>query len=281
MALAMSAKVGNPSRKLVLLKLCDNANDKGECWPSLQHIADQCEISRRTAINHIQSLADDGFLEVQNRFKNNEQISNFYIIDLERHNKKTDLGGENSALPPSEKFALGGETVALGSENIAPPPSEISAHRTSHSFEPVIEPVNKLNTSQSSAIDDVFNYWKTFMNHPRAKLDDKRRNKIRDALKLGYTKEDLIDAIHGCAKDPWCMGQDPRNSKVFDDIELIVRDAKHIDNFIKINLMPKSPTANQPKFDPLAYVNKNRDNPQASSVLNSELRERGVTHHAN
>jgi hypothetical protein len=34
-------KVGNSLRKLVLIKLADNANDKGECWPSYQHIADQ------------------------------------------------------------------------------------------------------------------------------------------------------------------------------------------------------------------------------------------------
>ena len=56
MAYAMSLKVGNPLRKLVLLKLADNANDKGECFPSYQHIADQCEISRRAVMGHIQAL---------------------------------------------------------------------------------------------------------------------------------------------------------------------------------------------------------------------------------
>ena len=30
---AMLLKVGNPVRKLVLLKLADQANDNGECWP--------------------------------------------------------------------------------------------------------------------------------------------------------------------------------------------------------------------------------------------------------
>ena len=45
MAKAMNIKVGNPLRKLVLIKLADNANDNGECWPSYQHVADQCELS--------------------------------------------------------------------------------------------------------------------------------------------------------------------------------------------------------------------------------------------
>ncbi|MCL7679870.1 helix-turn-helix domain-containing protein, partial [Klebsiella pneumoniae] len=39
MAKAMAIKTGNPIRKLVLIKLADNANDFGECWPSYKHIA--------------------------------------------------------------------------------------------------------------------------------------------------------------------------------------------------------------------------------------------------
>lgn len=43
MVKAMKTKVGNPLRKLVLVKLADNASDQGECWPSYQHIADQAD----------------------------------------------------------------------------------------------------------------------------------------------------------------------------------------------------------------------------------------------
>ena len=38
MVKAMKIRVGNPLRKLVLIKLADNASDQGECWPSYQHI---------------------------------------------------------------------------------------------------------------------------------------------------------------------------------------------------------------------------------------------------
>lgn len=191
MAIAMSAKVGNPARKLVLLKLCDNANDKGECWPSLQHIADQCEISRRTAINHVQALADDGFLVVENRFKNNEQISNFYIIDLDRKSKSEKLGGENSALPPSENSALGSEKTALGGENIAPPPSEKSAHRTSHSLESVKEPVNKYNDYPDWFVKLLERY------PPRSGSNDKRKafQAVSARIKEGKTIEQITAAV--------------------------------------------------------------------------------------
>ena len=59
MAKAMGVKVGNSLRKLVLIKLADNANDKGECWPSYQHIADQCECSRTAVRNHIDALEEN------------------------------------------------------------------------------------------------------------------------------------------------------------------------------------------------------------------------------
>jgi biotin operon repressor len=54
----MSIKTGNPIRKLVLIKLADNANDNGECWPSYQHIADHCECSRSAVREHIEALIE-------------------------------------------------------------------------------------------------------------------------------------------------------------------------------------------------------------------------------
>lgn len=63
MAKAMEIKVGNPLRKLVLIKLADNASDQCECWPSYQYIADQCEISKRSVINHIAALCESGLVK--------------------------------------------------------------------------------------------------------------------------------------------------------------------------------------------------------------------------
>lgn len=63
MVKAMKIRVGNPLRKLVLIKLADNASDQGECWPSYQHIADQCEISKRLVMNHIAALCESGLVK--------------------------------------------------------------------------------------------------------------------------------------------------------------------------------------------------------------------------
>jgi hypothetical protein len=134
MVKAMKTKVGSPLRKLVLIKLADNANDQGECWPSYKYIADQCEMSRRSVMLHIDTLCKAGLVLKEIRHggpKGNS--SNIYILRL--------AGGANAA-PPGESDALGG--------------GESPAPRTSHSFEPVIEP------KPLSKLEGFEQFWKLY-----------------------------------------------------------------------------------------------------------------------
>ena len=126
MVQAMKAKVGNPLRKLVLVKLADQANDDGECWPSYQSIADACEMSRRTVITHIDWLEENGFLQCKHR-KSNDGLSrsNVFVLTIGGGENPAPQGanlspgganaaprGANAALPGGENFALGGANAA-------------------------------------------------------------------------------------------------------------------------------------------------------------------------
>lgn len=58
--------------KLVLLALADNANDEGNCAPSMKRIAQKCSLTERAVLNNINLLEKSGFLLRQNRqFKSN------------------------------------------------------------------------------------------------------------------------------------------------------------------------------------------------------------------
>ena len=92
---------------------------------------------------------------------------------------------------------------------------------------------------------EVFNHWQQAMNHPRAKLDDKRRKKIAARLKDGYTVDDLKAAVDGCKKSPHHMGQNDTRT-VYDDIELICRDASHVDKFIALAAGRHQPAETRP-----------------------------------
>lgn len=80
-------------------------------------------------------------------------------------------------------------------------------------------------------VEEVFGYWKSAMGHPRAQLDAKRDKAIRARLE-SYSVEDLCRAVDGCKRTPFNMGQNDR-AEVYDDIELICRDAKHVDQFLR------------------------------------------------
>ncbi|MEY6154044.1 helix-turn-helix domain-containing protein [Salmonella enterica subsp. enterica serovar Corvallis] len=135
MAKAMSIKVGNPLRKLVLIKLADNANDEGECWPSYQHIADQCEVSRSTVKSHIRALEDMGLLKREFRRKGELNQSNVFYLTLDNAQQIPPESGGAGADRGGAGADRGGAGADLGGGAGAAP-------RTYHSFEPVNEPKN-------------------------------------------------------------------------------------------------------------------------------------------
>jgi hypothetical protein len=87
-----------------------------------------------------------------------------------------------------------------------------------------------------ASISVVFDHWKSVHNHPRAQLDDKRRALIRKALK-SYSVADLCASITGYLNSPHHMGENKNNMK-YDDIELFLRDSKHIDAGTKLHVEP-------------------------------------------
>lgn len=135
MVMAMKTTVGNPLRKLVLIKLADNANDTGECWPSYKDIADQCEIAKSTVREHIRALVEVGLVSIEHRTGPKGHKSNMYRLHLCRQ-----------AAQPTDNTACAGRRRTLCRE-AAP--------------EPVIEPIKKIKPpppptpSASNAVEEV------------------------------------------------------------------------------------------------------------------------------
>ncbi|MGP0844404.1 helix-turn-helix domain-containing protein [Serratia sp. CY83965] len=157
MAQAMSIKVGNPLRKLVLIKIADNANDKGECWPSYQHVADHCECSKSAVRAHIEALIKMGLLTKENRLGVNNgkgNTSNLYYLTLDNPVPSESIApcAVKKHSPMASKSTGGCQQVTQGVPSESTPPMPADGTRTSHSFEPVIEPKeNPPKASQGDA----------------------------------------------------------------------------------------------------------------------------------
>lgn len=66
MTAAFKAKL-SPTNKLVLLALCDCANDQGECFPSIQNLMGKSSLSERSVQAAVAWLEANGFLTRQMR----------------------------------------------------------------------------------------------------------------------------------------------------------------------------------------------------------------------
>ncbi|HHF4004431.1 helix-turn-helix domain-containing protein [Haemophilus influenzae] len=178
MVQAMNCKVGNPARKLVLLKLADNANDDGICFPSYQYIADKCEMTRRSAISHIEYLIKMGLVSKKERKNKDGSISNLYFLHLEQ----------------------GSENFALGSENISP--------ITSHSLEPVNEPKKTTQKSESEMLLERFGITgqlaKDFIAHRKTKrgaISETQLSRLqKQADKAGIS---ICEVVEICIERNW------------------------------------------------------------------------------
>ena len=173
MVKAMQTKVGNPLRKLVLIKLADNANDQGECWPSHQHVADQCEISKTSVRNHIKKLKEMGLLKVEHREGPKGNTSNLYHLSLQG------IASNGTGVAGNGIGGVAGDGT-----------------RTSHSFEPVKEPYavtppkEKKQSLDYDRIKEIFNTSLTKASNI-VKLTEKRKKlvkKLFDDFELDYEK---------------------------------------------------------------------------------------------
>jgi hypothetical protein len=213
MVRAMKMKVGNPLRKLVLLKLADNANDQGECWPAVQYIAEQCEISKRSAQNHIQQLVKDGLVRIEERkAENGLNRSNVYHLVLNSYGADAAPYGANPA--PMGASAAGGRVQELHPESV--------------SLEPVIEPIPP-NPQEGDDADapgkvpkvnyqDVADAYNEILGDRLPKvqeLNDKRKRQIKRLL--GELHEPTLDAVKayfetfGDAAGPFYFGDNNRS----------------------------------------------------------------------
>jgi len=116
MAKAKPIQTGSSGCKLVLMMLADIADDRGQCFPSYQHLADVCEMSKRSVIRYVGELERQGFVIIEHRKGVKLNKSNIYTLDF-------------------------------SSDTVSP--------ITYHSSEPIKEPIKKVNKKNSLCLDDL------------------------------------------------------------------------------------------------------------------------------
>lgn len=71
MAWAFKQKINDAQTKLVLLALCDHADEDGICWPSVERLAQKSACSHDTATRRLHVLEKAGFIARRRRARKN------------------------------------------------------------------------------------------------------------------------------------------------------------------------------------------------------------------
>lgn len=113
--------------------------------------------------------------------------------------------------------------------------AQLSLVPTTGTDVPAIAPVvlHGEMSRREAEIVDIFEFWKGLLSNARSRLDANRKKKINERLRDGYSVEDVKLAIIGCALSEWHRGANDRHTR-YQDIELICRDANHLDKFLEI-----------------------------------------------
>jgi hypothetical protein len=99
----------------------------------------------------------------------------------------------------------------------------------------------------------VFDSWQQDTGKHRAKLDNKRRSRIAARLRDGFTADDLILAITNRRNDPWLMGEEPKSTRIFDDIDTLLRDRAQVERLMALVKRHAPPNGHQPKQPSTGY----------------------------
>jgi hypothetical protein len=192
---------------MVLLALCDNANDQGECYPSIATIAEKCSMGERTAYRHITDLENNSILSRQNR----SGRSTLYTIHPCQFGTPANLAPLPNSTQTPANLAPTPANLAPTPANLAPPVPANLAPITI--IEPSSNQIPNTNAHSRSAeikskifkVDDVDEtVWQDFVTLRKAKkspLTKTAMDGIRDqADKAGMT----IDAVlRMCCERGW------------------------------------------------------------------------------
>lgn len=179
--------------KIVLLALCDNSNDQGECYPSISMLAEKCSMSERSVFNHITELEKIGAVVRKNR----SGRSTVYMLDPCKF-----CTPENSA-PLQRLHPTPAKSAPPPLQPFHPTPATVAPITIN---EPSIEPSSNHKYSSAIAKPECVaqSVWADFQQLRKAKRAPITATALdgikREAEKAGIS---LSDALAICCERGW------------------------------------------------------------------------------
>ena len=201
MALIWAANVKGlkPAAKIVLIQLADFHNkETGQCNPSAQRLADECEMGRATLFRHMTTLEECGLVTRHARGDGDGgRGSNQYELHLDitfgpSARPKGGGSGPNGVVSQNE---TGGNVSKMGGKSLKGETGVVSKRDRNLTIEPKKEPPSRRREAGEAE--------KILEAYPPDRLRGKAAclAQIKGAMKEGIVPEDLLQAVQAYAAD--------------------------------------------------------------------------------
>ena len=184
-----------PNAKLVLLALADYADDRSQCWPSYETLADKCDISRTSVYNAIKDLKLAVLIRVTQRREDDRQLSNLYtLLTKKKAVKQVDLSSKLS----SDLSSKQGSTVCTQTVNrtVNQNPKEKGGGQKSKE----VEFPSELDTSEFRKQWELYEAYRTENRFKRLKPSSVI-TKLNEMAEWGH--ETAMDAVRQTIGNGW------------------------------------------------------------------------------
>ena len=211
--MTLAWKASFPSgKKLILLALCDNANDQGECYPSISMLAEKCSMSERSVFNHIADLEKDGAIS------RNSRVGRSTVYQVNPCKFCTPTPATVAPLPlqilqctPADSAPTPLQILHPTPATVAPSPADSAPITiTKPSINHQIEPNTKTRTAAPAFVLPDWissDAWAAFMvvrkNKKAASTDYALGLIVKTLEKIRADGHDAIDALNKSIKSGW------------------------------------------------------------------------------
>ena len=214
------------------------AADGGNCFPSVERIATESGLGRRTVLRCLSWAEENGWLVRESAGVGGQGWRRYRYLPAipadvvpRRHRVKA-KGGALETPRPDEGGATGAEGGATQYRKVVPPRHPSSSKKSSEE-----------NTPLDRESIAVFEYWRDAREQVlgrngsgvRMKPTEKRISKVRARLREGYSVEQLKSAVDGCLSRPFNV----ENGHL--GLELICRDQDHVERYLASRPKPNGP----------------------------------------
>ncbi len=204
MALIWAANVKGlkPAAKIVLIQLADFHNkETGQCNPSAQRLADECEMGRATLFRHMATLEDSGLVtrHAQGDGEGGRGTNQYELhLDITLGPSARSRDGGNGRHGVSSQNETGGNVSKKREKSPVGETGVVSNWDRNLTIEPIKE---RLTRERAAAEDEEAE--KILAAYPPDRLRGKAEclGRVRDILDAGTEVEDLLQAVKAYATE--------------------------------------------------------------------------------